>query len=159
MSTAPPTPPAARLVLLALMLLPPGAALAQGQDSVTAPMGPQTSAHPPPLLSTASVTSVPSGKPLGPVPGTEPPKITQANALDLPGMVTLAPPSRLVCGEIAVEAFEVRRGQADGHGPSETTVRQEPATAGVEEGRAGCRIEPGLRKMQPLVPLAVPPEG
>ncbi len=98
-----PRPAATRLALLVLALLPLhcGTALAQGQESVAAPMGPQTTAHPPPLLSSIAVTSVPSGKALGPVPGTEPPRVAQANALDLPGMTVLRPPARLACNEIA----------------------------------------------------------
>lgn len=92
-----------RAALLALPLLPAlcGGAWAQGQDSVTAPMGPQLNEHPPPLLSTISVTSVPSGKGQPSRPGTEPPKVVQANALDLPGMVPLKAPARLECNEIA----------------------------------------------------------
>lgn len=44
-----------------------GPVLAQGQESVVSPQGPQTSARPVPLLSTDSVIAVPSGKPV--IPG------------------------------------------------------------------------------------------
>src|SRR3954454_2936946 len=39
-----------------------GLALAQGQESETSTMGAHTNAHPPPVLSTIDVTSVPSGQ-------------------------------------------------------------------------------------------------
>ncbi|MDO9709073.1 hypothetical protein [Paracraurococcus lichenis] len=83
-----------------LLLLAPGAALAQGQESVVAPMGPQTSAHPPPLLSSAAATAVPSGPVIPPKPVAAPVPETRGGGLVLPGMVRLASPARLACDEI-----------------------------------------------------------
>jgi len=47
-----------------LLLAGTGSALAQGQESVAAPMGPQTTAHPPPLLSSIAAVSVGMSRPM-----------------------------------------------------------------------------------------------
>src|SRR3954447_6987657 len=96
-------------VLLLLLLCPGGSALAQGQDSVTAPMGPQTSAHPPPLLSSASAPSAPSGKAISPLPIAVPVPEQRGAGLVLPGSVQLAAPVRLACDDIADRNARRRR--------------------------------------------------
>lgn len=77
-----------------------GAARAQGQDSTTSPSGPQTAAHPPPLLSTQEVTTVPSGtpKPGAPLPARD--RARAAQGLALPGPIAVASPARLACADI-----------------------------------------------------------
>ncbi|WP_207539871.1 hypothetical protein [Sabulicella rubraurantiaca] len=86
--------------LLPLLLLLAGPAWGQGQESVAAPMGPQTTARPAPLRSSIATVSVPSGQrvePLGvPVPRPEQP----GSGLVLPSSVRLTSPQRLFCGEI-----------------------------------------------------------
>jgi hypothetical protein len=82
------------------MLAGTGSALAQGQESVAAPMGPQTTAHPPPLLSSIAAVSVPSGKVIEPLPVAVPVPEQHGGGLALPGSVQLASPDRLACGDI-----------------------------------------------------------
>ncbi|WP_424138742.1 hypothetical protein [Roseomonas chloroacetimidivorans] len=84
-----------------LLLLSLGGALAQGQDSVTSPMGPQTTAHPPPLLSSISAVTVPSGPSVQPLPVPVAVPKERGGGLVLPGMVELTRPTRLSCEEIA----------------------------------------------------------
>lgn len=107
MTDLPPRPPLAAVVVRAgfgaafcLAAVWAGAAHAQGQDSTTSPSGPQTSAHPPPLLSTQDVTTVPSGTPK---PGTPLParyRVRAAPGLALPGPIAPASPARLACADI-----------------------------------------------------------
>jgi hypothetical protein len=73
-------------------------ALAQGQESVVAPMGPQTSARPPPL-SQATVTATPSGQPVEPLPIPVARPEERGGGLVLPGQVRIAV-QRLACGDI-----------------------------------------------------------
>jgi hypothetical protein len=86
-----------------------GGAFAQGQDSTTSTQAPHTNAHPPPLLSTDSVTSVPSGKPLQ---GSEIPaemRPAKASALAPAGPVKI-PAVRLACDAIQDETARARCG-------------------------------------------------
>lgn len=78
-----------------------GLALAQGQESETSTMGAHTNAHPPPVLSTIDVTSVPSGQPIAGVPIPAPLRRDGRQAgLAPPGEVPLSPPGRLYCSDI-----------------------------------------------------------
>ncbi|WP_406854544.1 hypothetical protein ABEG18_18605 [Alsobacter sp. KACC 23698] len=86
-----------------------GGALAQGQDSSTSTQAPHANAHPPPLLSTDSVTSVPSGKPL---PGSEFPAAMRprpASSLAPAGPVAI-PTVQLACDAIQDDAARARCG-------------------------------------------------
>src|SRR6476620_10291005 len=55
--------------LIGAVLVEPVACLAQGQESTTSAMGPQTQAHPVAVGSTISVTSVPAGPMIPGSPG------------------------------------------------------------------------------------------
>ena len=78
-----------------------GHALAQGQESEASTMGAHTNAHPPPVLSTIDITSVPSGQP---VPGTPIPAPLRRDGeqagLAPAGEVPLRSPERLYCSDI-----------------------------------------------------------
>lgn len=88
--------------LIGAVLVEPVACLAQGQESTTSAMGPQTQAHPVAVGSTISVTSVPAG-PM--IPGSPVPpwllRTGSMNGLALPGPVEPRPPDRFDCGAIA----------------------------------------------------------
>lgn len=84
-----------------------GSALAQGQDSTTSTQAPHTNAHPAPLLSTDSVTSVPSGTVLQ---GTSLPaemKAPTPTGFAPPGPVTI-PKVSMACGSIADATAKAR---------------------------------------------------
>src|SRR4051794_24499291 len=78
-----------------------GLALAQGQESEASTMGAHTNAHPPPVLSTVDVTSVPSGQPVAGVP--IPASLLRDGwraGLAPAGEVPLRSPERLYCSDI-----------------------------------------------------------
>ncbi len=93
-------PAAALLASLLATALPLGQALAQGQESVTSPSGPQTNQHPAPLSSVSAVT-VPNAPVIQPMPVPVAVPETQGKGLLLPGSVRLASPQQLACGDIA----------------------------------------------------------
>jgi len=93
----------------ALGLLPGAqAALAQGQESETAPMGPQTTARPAPLLSSIASVSVPSGRAMTPPPIPVARPAEPGSGLALPGSVRLESPARLACGDIQDDTARAR---------------------------------------------------
>ena len=78
-----------------------GPVLAQGQESESSTMGAHTNAHPPPVLSTIDVTSVPSGQPVAGLPTPAPLRRGGEQAGLAPaGEVPLRPPERLYCSDI-----------------------------------------------------------
>lgn len=90
------------LFLLALGLVQFGArpALAQGQETSTSAMGAHTSGHPAPLLSTSSVTAVPSAQMVPGLSVPVPVPKDRGEGLALPGSVALSSPSGLDCAAI-----------------------------------------------------------
>jgi hypothetical protein len=86
-------------VALIVSVALPDPVLAQGQDSTTSTQAPHTNAHPVPVLSTDSVTSIPSGTP---IPGSAFPQDMRprsSTSFGLSGPVPI-PQVQLACNDI-----------------------------------------------------------
>jgi hypothetical protein len=82
--------------------------LAQGQESTSSAQSAHTSSHPPPVLSTAEVTSVPSGNTVQGSGFAANLRRDVKSGLQLQGPVAFEPPSKLACADIHDDTARAR---------------------------------------------------